>query len=525
MRRREARTAVGDRRGEAVAALGRLRTVTPAWAAVIRSFAFLRKEVVEIVRQPRLVAMLVIGPFALLLLFGFGYGDDAVQKRTLFVAPAGSVYEEALETYADDLSELVASQGMVRTEEEGRDALDAGRVDVVVIFPTQPERSVLRGERAVVRVLHGEIDPLQQTAVEVAARLAVQEVNAAVLSSVAGEAQRRLGVTGDPGDDVAAIATAFADDPQRARTELREQLDWLRPALDGSSTVLARLSERSDPELQRAWDRVEVARRTASALAEQAAATDATTTDAEWEEMAATADRLAAELDGTVVLDPEVLVRPFESETENLVPGFITPNEYFTPASVALLLQHLALTVAALSLVRDRRTGLFELMRVGPLSSIEIVVGKILAYLLVGAVVAALIVAGAVLGLQVDMPGSYAWLAVVCVALLLASLSLGMLLASFARTESQAVQFAMLALLGGLFFGGFMLPDESLGYPVRIISWLLPVTSGIDALQDIVLRGTSPDRTTLVTLGVLVAGYGTLAVLALRRQLVTSEVS
>ncbi len=53
------------------------------------------------------------------------------------------------------------------------------------------------------------------------------------------------------------------------------------------------------------------------------------------------------------------------------------------------------LTFAALSLVRDRRTGLFELMRVGPLSSIEIVIGKILAYVIVGSFVAAAINAAA----------------------------------------------------------------------------------------------------------------------------------
>jgi ABC-2 type transport system permease protein len=109
------------------------------------------------------------------------------------------------------------------------------------------------------------------------------------------------------------------------------------------------------------------------------------------------------------------------------------------------------------------------------------------------------------------------------VGLLLAALALGMLLASFARTESQAVQFAMLALLGGLFFSGFLLPVDDLAYPVRLVSWLLPVTYGIDALQDIFLRGVAPGRTTLIGLATLVVVYGVLAVLALRRRLVTSE--
>lgn len=502
-----------------------VRTVGPVWGVVVRSFAFVRKEVVEIVRQPRLVAMLVVGPFALLLLFGYGYSEEAVRKQTLFVGPPGSFYEQVLATYEDDLDDFIASQGMVATEQEGMDALREGRVDAVVIFPADPEERVLAGERAEIRVIHGEIDPLQRIAVEVAARLAVQEVNASVLTSVATTAQGQIGSTGDPSADFAAVSDALESEPAAARAELRESLDWLVPALDGTATVLGRLADGGEPGVVDAWERVERARSSADALDDRLEITEAQVSDEDLAELAAMAASLSADLDGTVVLDPAVLVRPFESTSENTVPGFVTPTEYFTPASVSLLLQHLALTFAALSLVRDRRTGLFELMRVGPLSSVEIVVGKIFAYLLVGTVVGAAIVAGAVLGLDVDLQGSVGWLAVVGVGLLLAALALGMLLASFARTESQAVQFAMLALLGGLFFSGFLLPVDDLAYPVRLVSWLLPVTYGIDALQDIFLRGVAPGRTTLIGLTTLVAVYGVLAVLALRRRLVTSESS
>jgi ABC-2 type transport system permease protein len=501
----------------------RVRRVHAPWATVIRSFAFLRKEVVEIIRQPRLVATLVIGPFALLLIFGYGYGDDAVQKRTLFVAPPGSVYERTLDAYAEDLGSLVSSAGMIEDEDEARAALVDGEVDVVVVFPPDPQASVLRGERAAVQVLHREIDPLQTIAVEVAARLAVQEVNAAVLTSVVGAAQDQLGASGGSTDEVVAAARAFAADPRGARDDMRANLAWLRPALDGSATVLAQLAAEGDRDLQRSWERVEAARRTAATLAARVDDADRDLSDEEVAALGVTAEQLAAELDGTVVLDPQVLIRPFESETENLIPGHVTPDEYFTPASVSLLLQHLAITFAALSLVRDRRTGLFELMRVGPLSSVEILVGKTVAYLLVGSAVAALIVAGAVLGLGVDMQGSYAWLAVVSVGVLLASLALGLLLASFARTESQAVQFAMLALLAALFFGGFILPDERLLQPARSVSYLLPVTHGIDALQDVVLRGVEPERTAVVGLAVQVVVYGALAVIALRRRLLVGD--
>ena len=496
-----------------------IRTVRPLWAIVIRSFAFVRKEVVEIVRQPRLVALLVVGPFALLLMFGMGYGNDSLQKRAVFVGTEGSIYGDVLTNYEEQLDDFIESQGLVDDVGEARARLAAGDVDVVVVFPDDPLGSVLAGERAVIEILHGEIDPIQVAAVEVAARLAIQEVNATVLAAVASEAQAQLQDAQAFSDRFAELARQAPSDPVATRDDVRAELDRLGPALDGSSVVLTRL-EGADPELIAALDET---RRQAAAVTEQAATIDESTSDAELESLATALDDLAAHVDDAVVLDPEVLVRPFESQTENVAVQSVTPTDFFTPASLALLLQHLALTFAALSLVRDRRTGLFELMRVGPLSSIEIIVGKIFAYLLVGTVVGAALVAAAVLILGVSLSGSIGWLAIVVVGVLLASLSLGMVLAIISHNESQAVQFAMLALLAGLFFSGFVLPIESLRYPVKIVSFLLPVTYGISSMQDIMLRGVAPATGTVIGLSALVIGYGTLAVLGLRRRLRTGS--
>lgn len=498
-----------------------LRPAHPTWAVVIRSFAFLRKEVVEIVRQPRLILLLVAGPFALLLMFGFGYGETAIMKRAVFVGPTDSVYASVLEAYEEQLADLIDSRGLVPTEGEARAMLRANEVDVVVVFPEHPERTVMGGERAVIEVIHDEIDPIQQGAVEIAARLAIQEVNATVLTSLATDVEGSLAAAGDVSTDLANAASAITGDPVTGREAVGAELARLRPMLDATATILGRLAG-DDPA---ALDRVETARQTAADLAARAATIDESTSDEELDRFADDVAGLAGQVDDTVVLDPAVLVRPFESATESLSSQSISPTAYFTPASLALLFQHLALTFSALSLVRDRRTGLFELMRVGPLSSIEIIVGKIFAYLFVGSVVGAALVAAAVLGLGVPINGSVLWVAAVVIGVLLASLALGMVLAIVSGTESQAVQFAMLALLAGLFFSGFILPIDQLAYPVKALSWLLPVTYGIDMLQDVMLRGADPSRASVVGLLALVVGYGFLAIAGLRRRLRTGDVA
>jgi ABC-2 type transport system permease protein len=492
-----------------------LSVVRPIWAVVIRSFAFLRKEVVEILRQPRLVVLLVVGPFALLVLFGSGYSETAITKRAIFVGPAGSIYDEVLVTYEEDLADLIDSQGMVATEAEGVAELDAGRADLVVVFPADPAREVMAGERAVIRLIHNEIDPIQEGAVEIAARLAIQEVNATVLTTLAAGAQGSMPDSATMRERLVALSRELADDPVQTRDALVTQLGLVEDALSGSSTVFDRLELGDDQR----GEALATVRADTLAVADRLQTISDETTDAELAEFADDVASLTSALDDVVILDPEVLIRPFQSVTDNRIEGRVNPTEYFTPASLALLLQHLALTFAALSLVRDRRTGLFELMRVGPLSSIEIIIGKFFAYLLVGTVVGAALMAASVYGLSVPLAGSVAWVAFTVVGLLLASLALGMALAIVAHTESQAVQYAMLVLLAGLFFSGFILPIDGLSPPVRIISWLLPVTYGIASFQDVMLRGLAPDVWVVVGLAALVVGYGAIAIVGLRRQL------
>ena len=99
--------------------------------------------------------------------------------------------------------------------------------------------------------------------------------------------------------------------------------------------------------------------------------------------------------------------------------------------------------------------------------------------------------------LGVPFSGSVAWFAAMVVGVLLASLALGMVLSSISQTESQAVQFAMLTLLAGMFFSGFVLGLDNLTYPVKLISWTAaghvrhPVVPDGDAAR----RAAEPPRT------------------------------
>lgn len=163
--------------------------------------------------------------------------------------------------------------------------------------------------------------------------------------------------------------------------------------------------------------------------------------------------------------------------------------EYFAPAVIVLLLQHLAVTFAALSLVRERRSGVMELFRVSPLSALETMVGKYLSYLAFGGVLAAGLTALVILALRVPMLGDWPTYALALAAVLFAALGLGFLISLISQTDSQAVQLTMLVLLSSVFFSGFIMSLDMLASAVRVFSWLIPATYGIRLLQDAMLRG------------------------------------
>ena len=192
-------------------------------------------------------------------------------------------------------------------------------------------------------------------------------------------------------------------------------------------------------------------------------------------------------------MEPEVLVSPFVGSIENVQGIKVDFSHYYVPGVVALLLQHLALTFAALSLVRERTLGTVELFRVSPLTAGEALIGKYLAYLVLGGLVGAALTAGAVAGFGFQIAGSMVWYGATMFLVLMASLGAGFVISAVARTESEAVQYAMIALLVSIFFSGFFISLDRLIEPVRIISYLLPATYGIAALQEVAFLGQAPD--------------------------------
>ncbi len=201
-------------------------------------------------------------------------------------------------------------------------------------------------------------------------------------------------------------------------------------------------------------------------------------------------------------IPPEVIAAPTEAQTVNVAPTPPNVVTYFAPAVFALILQHMAVTLTALSLVRERLGGVMELFRVSPVNSLELVIGKYLGFGVINALVAAIVAALLIFAFRVPLLGDPVLFVAIVAALVFASLGLGLLISVVADSERQAVQLSLLVLLASVFFSGFVLPVAEFRPEVQAFSYALPVTNGIRLLQDVMLRGTTY---VLWQLGVLVA--------------------
>ena len=460
----------------------------------IRIFAFVRKEMISILRQPRLIFSLILGPFLILLLFGIGYRDTPRILRTLFVVAEDSTMRPVVEEYANRLGQQIASQGIIADAAEADRRLRNREVDLVVVVPPNPSVAVRNNEQAVFNLYHHEIDPYERTYIEILGRNYIDEINRIVLLAAADqgkvEAQTIQEQVGRAREGAAEFRVALEAgneaDTRAAGEQLNEDLNLLALATGAGLALLSGVDETTGAETVEA--RIQATQELAGTLSSSAAA-EQTQTVAAIEQELAEMDDLLTEYRS---LDSEVLISPFRAETLSITDTSLSPTDFFVPAVIALLLQHIAVTLAGLSIVRERQDGPMELFRASPVSAFQLLVGKFLSFLILTLLLGAALTALVVYALGVPMLGDWGYYALVVVALLCASLSLGFFVSLSAQTDSQAIQTSMVILLASIFFSGFFLALYRLWEPVQVVSWALPVTYGIELLQSVMLRGQIP---------------------------------
>lgn len=164
---------------------------------------------------------------------------------------------------------------------------------------------------------------------------------------------------------------------------------------------------------------------------------------------------------------------------------------YIIPGLVAILLQIVAMVLAAVAIVREREKGTLEQLLVTPIDPLGLMLGKLGPYLFIGLAEMAMVLFIMRWGFSVPIRGNLIFLFGMAVIYLFALLSLGLFISTRA-TQSQAQQLAQMFLLPSIFLSGYIFPFEGLPWLLQAIGELLPATHMVTIMRGVVLRNAGP---------------------------------
>ena len=169
-------------------------------------------------------------------------------------------------------------------------------------------------------------------------------------------------------------------------------------------------------------------------------------------------------------------------------PAMKSPN-FYIPGVIGIVLQIGTTFATAMAVVREREKGTLETLLVSPLSRWGLMLGKLVPYLCIGMTMATILFLIMRFLFGVPIAGNVLAMMFATLVYVFALLSLGLLVATKAENQMQALQMSMVFMLPSVFFSGFVFPRETMPWIFQALGALLPATYFISLARAIILRG------------------------------------
>jgi len=210
------------------------------------------------------------------------------------------------------------------------------------------------------------------------------------------------------------------------------------------------------------------------------------------------------------VLELRTYYNPERRSPVNTVPGL-----------VGIILTMTMTLFTAVAIVRERERGNLELLITTPVRSWELMLAKILPYVVIGLIQVSLVLLLGHLLFAVPLRGALLNVYWVSLLFIIANLALGLVISTLAQTQFQAMQMTFFILLPSILLSGFMFPFAGMPRPAQWIAEVLPMTHFMRLIRGVVLRGASLAELSaeLSILGAFIVVAMTVAVLRFRKRL------
>jgi ABC-2 type transport system permease protein len=163
---------------------------------------------------------------------------------------------------------------------------------------------------------------------------------------------------------------------------------------------------------------------------------------------------------------------------------------FIVPGVIAVIMMIVGAILTALSIVKEKERGTIEQILVSPIRPLEMMIGKIIPYVIIAFIDLAIIVTAGYFMFHVPIKGSLFQLAIFALLYLIASLGTGVFVSTIADTMQTAMLAAIfISLLPSILLSGFVFPLENMPLPIRIISHFFPGRYFVTAIRGIYLKG------------------------------------
>lgn len=187
-------------------------------------------------------------------------------------------------------------------------------------------------------------------------------------------------------------------------------------------------------------------------------------------------------LSGVSTSPIDVRIRPWYN------PDFVTAF-FMVPGISGTILTLTMILLTSLAIVREREKGTLEQLIVTPLTSTELMVGKILPYVLVGYVQMTILIVTGILIFDIPVQGSIPLLYLLTGLFITASLGLGLLISNIAKNQMQGMLMSFFILLPSIMLSGFVFPRESMPDIFFYLGYVMPLTFYLEIIRGILLKG------------------------------------
>ena len=166
---------------------------------------------------------------------------------------------------------------------------------------------------------------------------------------------------------------------------------------------------------------------------------------------------------------------------------------FVVPGLIGVILTMTMAMFTAVAIVRERERGNLEMLINTPVSSLELMVGKVLPFVVIGLVQVTIIMLVGMWLFEVPLTGQVSDVYLAALLFIAANLTLGLLISTLAQTQFQAMQMTIFFFLPSILLSGFMFPFDGMPRAAQYIAELLPLTHFVRLIRGIMLRGAGLD--------------------------------